>query len=127
MITVRRIAYGLGWFSVALGLAELLDSRDLERFLGIANREGTFRFFGLRELAAGIGILSSSGPHANWLWARVAGDVLDLGALGAALESKHSNKNNVTVAIASVAGITALDVYCAAKLRYHGTPAVHPT
>ena len=117
MKNVRRIAQGLGWFSVALGLAELFDSRDLQRFLGIDHRQGTLRFFGLRELAAGIGILSSSGPHPGWLWARVAGDALDLGALGAALESKHSHKGNVSVALASVAGITLLDIYCASKLR----------
>ena len=117
MKNVPRIAQGLGWFSIALALAEFLDGRHLERFLGIQNREGTLRFVGLRELAAGIGILTSSGPHPGWLWARVAGDALDLGALGAALESKHSNKGNVSVALASVAGITLLDIYCATKLK----------
>ena len=117
MHNIRLIARGLGWFSVALGLAELFDSRDLQQFLGIDHRQGTLRFFGLRELAAGIGILTSEGPHPGWLWARVAGDALDLGALGVALEAKHSHKGNVSVALASVAGITLLDIYCATKLR----------
>ena len=116
-MNVRRIAQDLGWFSVALGLAELFDSRDLQRFLGIDHQHGTLRFFGLRELAAGIGILTSAGPHPGWLWVRVAGDALDLGALGAALESKYSHKGNVSVALASVAGITALDIYCATMLK----------
>ena len=117
MQSMCRTAKWLGWFSVILGTAELFDTRGLERFLGVENQEGTLRFFGLRELAVGIGILRSPGPHPGWLWARVAGDALDLGALGAALKSGHSNKNTVATALTSVIGITLLDVYCATKLK----------
>jgi hypothetical protein len=49
------------------------------------------RGFGVREIAAGIGILAAPERSAG-LWARAAGDVLDIGAagLGAARTEKRA-------------------------------------
>ena len=55
-------------------------------------------------------------PGPLWVWARVAGDALDLGALGAALDTDETHRRNVAIASAAVVGVTALDVYCAVKL-----------
>ena len=116
MNTVYRIARALGWFSIGLGLTELFGAHSLDQFLGTDHREKTLRFFGLREIAAGVGILSRAKPGPVWLWARVAGDALDLGALGVALDSDDTRRENVVIATAAVVGVTALDVYCACKL-----------
>ena len=72
----QRTAYGLGWFSIGLGLSEILAPRALGRAIGVGHgplKGGIFRGYGLREIAAGLGILSRRRPAA-WTWARFAGD-----------------------------------------------------
>src|SRR5689334_5578721 len=71
----ERLAHGLGWFSIGLGLIEILTPKTLERFLGIQQHRLLIRVMGLREIASGIGILAGRRP-AGWLWARVAGDLV---------------------------------------------------
>jgi uncharacterized membrane protein len=73
------------------------------------------RLYGLRELAAGIGILTQPRP-AGWLWARVAGDALDSSSLVAALGRPRNDKAKVVFAMTSVAAVTVADVYCARQL-----------
>jgi uncharacterized membrane protein len=114
----EQLARGLGWFSIGLGLAELLAPREVGRLIGIPdhrNHRKTFQTMGLREISAGVGILSSEKPT-GWMWSRVAGDALDLSLLGAALNSDHHERGKVMGAIAAVAGVTALDVLCAIGL-----------
>jgi uncharacterized membrane protein len=68
----------------------------------------------VRELAAAAGLLSR--PRPAWLWARVAGDCMDLVLLGRAL--KHHDRRGLTRTIAATVGvltITAVDVYAAAS------------
>src|SRR5215212_11893981 len=69
------IARALGWFSIGLGLAEVLAPASMARMTGMQGYEAALRLFGLREMASGIGILAGPGPAASWLWARVAGAV----------------------------------------------------
>jgi hypothetical protein len=110
----HEIARGLAWFSIALGLAELTMPGALADALAINRGKRLIQVFGLREIAAGVGILTQR-PVAPWLWARVAGDALDLGALTAAAVSSR-RRSAVAAAIASVALVTALDVVCAGQL-----------
>ena len=109
---MKRLALSLGVFSVGLGLAEVVAPRALGKFLGTKKR-AMIRGFGVREIAAGMGIFARpSRPEP--LWARVAGDVVDLAALTAcSIESKK--KRNVAVALGSVTAVTALDVVAARK------------
>src|SRR5438876_4287223 len=71
------LARGLGWFSIGLGLAEVLIPRTLAKELGMAGSASPVRFYGAPEIAAGIGILMSDNPAPS-IWGRVAGDALDL-------------------------------------------------
>ena len=102
----------LGWFSIGLGLTEIFAA-ELARFLG-TRRKGLVQAFGAREIMAGVGILMTPRPAAR-LWARVAGDALDLAALGARCTSDNPQRENVLVSIGTVAGVTALDIYTADK------------
>ncbi|MGI8961009.1 MAG: SRPBCC family protein [Bryobacteraceae bacterium] len=109
----------LGWFSIGLGLAELAAPQALAQLIGVKDDDRTrnvLRGYGLREIAAGIGILSRPQP-AGWLWGRVAGDLMDLSSLGTALGSDSSNRFRVGAATAAVIGVTALDVRCALQLQ----------
>lgn len=110
----ESLARGLGWFSIVLGATEMLAPHVLTRALGMEGRETLIRAYGVRELAAGIGILSSHNP-APWMWGRVAGDALDLATLTASLRN-NDRKEKVGIAMAAVAGVTTLDMLCAQAL-----------
>jgi hypothetical protein len=114
-MTVQRVARGLGWFSIGLGLAELAAPKQFCKLFGAEGHERLVRSFGVREIAAGVGILSQS-QRGPWVWSRVAGDALDLSALGAVLRNNPSKKNLVGAAIASVAAVTALDIATGTQL-----------
>lgn len=111
----ERVAHALGWFSIGLGLTEVAAGRALGRALGMEGQTGLLRGFGLREIATGLGILSRPRPTA-WVWGRVAGDAMDLAALGSACTPDNPRRDNVVAAIAAVAGVTAVDVWCAWRL-----------
>jgi len=115
----ERLANALGWLSIGLGLAEVAAPGAVAKLIGVNDEDRTrnvLRGYGLREIAAGIGILSHPQP-AGWLWGRVAGDILDLSSLGSALGSSSSNRARVGAATAAVIGVTALDIRCALQLQ----------
>src|SRR5215212_2425032 len=109
------LARGLGLFSIALGLVEFVAPRALARALGMPNSKPLIRAYGAREIATGVGILASDDPT-PWIWGRVAGDVLDLATLTTGLEGENPKQANLALTFAAVAGVTALDVYCAQQL-----------
>jgi hypothetical protein len=104
----RTAAQALGWFSIGLGLAEMVMPRAMARALGMQDGAGVVRAYGLREILTGIGILIAKDP-APWVWGRVAGDALDLASLGGALP-KSEQKVCVAGAIGAVTGIALADV-----------------
>lgn len=110
------LSRGLGWFSIGLGLVELLYGRALGRALGMHERTGLLRGFGARELGTGAAILTDPANPA-WLWARVGGDGLDLAILASALSPDNPKRQNVALAIVAVAGVTVLDAICARDLQ----------
>ena len=115
--TGEQLARGLGWFSLGLGLAEVLAPRGVAKIVGVQDKNaGLIRLFGLREIASGVGIFAQGRRPAAAVWSRVAGDALDLAALGAAFASPNSRKGRVAFATANVLAVTALDVLCAQQL-----------
>ena len=110
-----KLASGLGWFSIALGAAELFAPRALTRALGMEGHENVVRAYGAREVATGVAILMSHDP-APWVWGRVGGDALDLATLATGLRGDNPQRANVGMAIAAVLGVTALDAVCAQGL-----------
>src|SRR5215216_6937047 len=121
----KRLAKGLGWFSVGLGLAELLAPRAIANISGVSKtRTGLIRLYGLRELASGIAIFSQEKP-AEAVWSRVAGDALDLASLGVAFTSPEAKRGRLAFATANVLAVTALDVICAQQLTNGGQRGIH--
>jgi hypothetical protein len=110
------LASGFGWLSWGLGLAELFAPKTLARWLGLSGGAApVIRGYGLREIGAGVGILQNPvGPQ--FMWARVAGDLLDLASLGAALKGKTTRPQRVGIALGVVGAITVLDVIMSARL-----------
>ncbi|RPI23185.1 MAG: SRPBCC family protein [Acidobacteria bacterium] len=115
------LAKGLGWFSVGLGVAQVVAPEQLARLIGVQNRPFLMRLLGAREIAAGLGILMQDRPT-PWLWSRVAGDAVDLTLLGIALGSEESDRTRLGVATAAVLGVTALDVISSTRLTQERAP-----
>lgn len=113
-MTSEEVSQGLGWFSIGLGALELMMGRALANALGMPRQSWLIRAYGVREIAKGAGILSSAPRKREpWLWARVAGDALDLATLAANLPGNRK-KGNVLMALANVGMITWFD-YCTAQ------------
>lgn len=123
--TTDTLARGLGLFSIALGIAEIVAPRALARSLGMDGHERLIAAYGMREIATGIGILAAKDPT-PWIWGRVAGDAVDLATLATGLEGNNPKKANVGIALAAVAGVTALDAYCARTLSSESPTPLPP-
>ncbi len=111
--TPLQLARALGWFSIGLGATELLAPRMLTRMLGLRGHENLVRSYGLREIGTGVGILRSKDPT-SWIWGRVGGDMLDIATV--ALGLRGPRRANATLALVSLAGVTAVDVVCGGTL-----------
>jgi uncharacterized membrane protein len=121
----KRLAKGLGWFSLGLGLAELLAPKAIAKISGVSNTHtGLIRLYGLRELASGIAIFSQTKPT-EAVWSRVAGDAIDLASLGVAFTSPDAKRGRLACATANVLTITALDLICAKQLTGNGPQGIH--
>lgn len=116
-VDAERLARGLAWFSISVGIAELVAPRIVARLAGGHGRHtGLLRLYGLREIASGLMIFSQGRKPAAGVWSRVAGDAMDLATLGLAYLLPSTNKAGVAFAAANVLGVTALDVICAQQL-----------
>jgi uncharacterized membrane protein len=113
-----QLARGLAFFSIGLGMAELLVPRGVASICGISKpNTKLIRLFGAREIASGIAILNTSENPEAAVWSRVAGDAMDLACLGKAMASSTAMKGRVAFATAGVLAVTALDVMCAKGCR----------
>ena len=112
--SAEHLAQRLGWFSIALGLLEIVAPHRLSRTLGFRGGETLIASYGLREVATGVAILTSRNP-APFVWGRVAGDALDLVSLLGGFGGSR-RKPLVGLAFMSVAMITAIDLICAQTL-----------
>lgn len=126
-MNAAHFSRGLGWFSIGLGLTELLAPRQLARTIGVSDdHDRLIQALGAREIASGLGLLARPKPT-GFAWSRVAGDIMDLSLLSAALtqvdskpvsvsRSKDDDRRRLTVAIAVVAAVTVVDVITSTRL-----------
>lgn len=116
MQRAARVARSLGWFSIGLGLAQLLAPRRISRVVGVGEHPHLMRAFGARELASGVGILAQRRP-AGWLWSRLAGDAMDMAMLGIAARSNAARRDRIGLVSAAVAGIAVLDLLASVNVQ----------
>ncbi len=113
-----QLNQALGWFSLGLGVMEVMAPKSLTRMIGAPENDGLVRLCGVREIASGLALLSQRAP-ATAAFSRVAGDAIDVALLGAAFRSPDSDPRRLMVATTAVLGVTALDVY--ASQQHAGT------
>ncbi|MBV9841590.1 MAG: hypothetical protein JOY99_08700 [Sphingomonadaceae bacterium] len=113
-MNAKSAALGLGIFSIALGLTEIIGARRIAQALDAEGHEGVLKGFGAREIVAGLGLLQAP-AHSSRMWNRVGGDGLDLAALGV-LAVKSPRNGALWGAIAFVVAATIADVAVARAL-----------
>ena len=120
----HSISTALGWFSIGLGVAELLAPRRFTSALALEGQEGLVQAYGVRELICGLGILTNQGAdRAPWMLGRVGGDMADIATVGTATALADSDAKTVGgVTLLGLAGLTALDALCAEALSAEPSP-----
>ena len=119
MMSNVQAAKLLGWTSLAVGATEIVATRQLEEVMGVGEHRTLIRAFGVREIAAGVSILSQPGPNKSLafaLWARVAGDAADLALLSIATKTTD-NPRGLGAIMAIVLAVTGLDVAVASRIQ----------
>ena len=126
-MNAAQFSRSLGWFSVGLGLTELIAPRPLARLIGVnEDHDRLIRALGAREIVSGLGLLARPKP-AGFAWSRVGGDIMDLSLLGAALMQSRSqplsvsrslddDRRRLTATICVVAAVTLVDVITSVRL-----------
>jgi hypothetical protein len=107
-----KMARGLGYFSIALGVAELVAPGAICRAAGIRGLEPVVRGYGAREIATGVAILTSHDPE-PWIWTRVAGDLADVATVATGVQQDNQSRGRSAVALATLAAVTLIDLACA--------------
>jgi uncharacterized membrane protein len=122
------LARGLGVFSLGLGITELAAPALLAKAIGLrpSNRTSfVLRAFGMREVLAGLGVLLQ--PRAPLpLWARLAGDALDLAAIGWAAKTQRTRIERLAAAAVAVAGAAALDAVAVRRVKRAHRTVIDP-
>ena len=110
---------GIGLFALGLGGAELAAPGRIAKTFGLEGKENLIRAYGVREIGSAIGTLSINPQPA--LWARAAGDVLDLATVALGTRSDDDRqRRNAWLGIGAAAGFAALDAFAASLMGKRG-------
>jgi hypothetical protein len=120
-----RAVTALAVLSLVLGTVQTGSPGATARLVGAddgpTSRAMTRWACGVRELVVGAGIAAGRSPR-PWLWARVAGDALDLALLGVAVARHPARRDRALAATAAVAGITVTDIGTARRVSAYVDP-----
>ena len=113
----ERLSHRLGWISLGIGLAGLFAPRQVAKLIGARPSNDlvrSIRLVAIREMAVGAIIFAR--PGRAWpIWARVAGDAVDLTLMSQAADDLDARRRLVW-ATGAAAGLTAVDIGCATSL-----------
>ncbi|MFC7051987.1 hypothetical protein ACFQI3_04710 [Hansschlegelia quercus] len=114
----ERITVGLGLLSMAIAALELAKPGALAHAIGLDHDRSFLKGLGAREMLTGGGLLNWKRGRARpfLVWARVAGDAMDLAALAPALSRSNPKRRVAMAAVAVVTAVTFIDVLCAQAL-----------
>lgn len=116
----RNLVKGLRGASLGLGVTEIVAPRKVAAMSGVPDNRrsrSTIRALGVRELGHAAALFF--GPS-QLVWTRVAGDAIDLAALGAGMSSRNASRVRGAAAAVGLVGITAVDVLAAVKAQRDG-------
>jgi len=118
-LTVAKRVIGLT--SVALGLAALVSPQRVARRVGVRGDQApeTVAAFGAKEIAAGAALLAPVKPG-PFLWARVAGDLVNIGGLVVAFRKPGAHRTLLSALTAAAVAAVAVDLIAAGQATSEG-------
>src|SRR5690349_13122050 len=121
---MRKIAAGLGWFSVGMGVAEIVAPGAVSKLIGVKRKSSDTRWRGVRKLAAGIGLMQA--PQSGMgLLTRAGANVLELSRMRSRSRRRGSNSGRAAIGLAALAGVAAICVKQARAAGTHAEPIRH--
>lgn len=127
-LRAQRRARRLGWFGIGRGFMRMLTRGGLARAIGVGDdrrTRSTLLALGAFELGSGLALVSRDRP-APWLWARLAGDALDVGLLVRAFASPRGRLPGLTAALGGALATAGLDLATSRELRRVERALLHP-
>ncbi len=105
----HKLARGIGWLSVAVGLQLVVAPRSGTRGFGMGDRPTLGRIMGVRDLVVGAGLLRGEDTR-TWLLARGINDAVDAAIIlgGAASGTFPRDRAPVGIAIATSLSVVSL-------------------
>lgn len=108
-MNVHKIARGIGWLSIAVGLQLVVAPGSGTRNFGMGERPTLGRIMGARDLVVGAGLLRGEDTR-TWLIARGINDAVDAAIIlgGAAFGAFPRNRAPVGFAVATSLSVASL-------------------
>jgi hypothetical protein len=111
-----NIATALGQNAFGLGAWGTFFPKSVNRFLGMnASPQLIQLVFGLREFYTAFSLLGDP-TRKDALWARVVGDLFDIGVLASLDRADNPKRGNARLALSVVLAVTALDAIAAVRM-----------
>ncbi len=111
----HRLARGVGWLSIGVGLTLLAAPTRAVRGLGMGERPNLGRLMGARDLVLGAGLLRGENTT-TWLRARGISDALDAAIILGGAISGAFPRNRALVGLAMATGFSVLSFVLARRL-----------
>ncbi len=109
-----RLVRFMGLFGIGLGIAELVAGKRIARRVGLGDDRALLaQGYGVREILSGV--LCMTVPAVG-IWARVAGDAVDVATLVPAFKADNEYRYGALAALAMVGGAVWLDLIATRQL-----------
>ena len=112
----QRLAVGVGWVSLCMGVAMTLDPRQSATLLGWADREGLARLVGGVDLTLGAGLLVGR-RRAGWMLARALLNAAISLVYARVVAEGRPRRGGPAAGTGLMAALTVFDYALACRLR----------
>ena len=112
----HKLARGIGWLSILVGLQLVVAPRSGTRNFGMGERPTLGRVMGARDLVIGAGLLRSDDTR-TWLLARGINDALDAAIILAGAASGIFPRNRAPVGFAVATSLSVVSLLLARRLK----------
>lgn len=123
LLAAKRL---LGFLGLGLGVAAAAAPQRFADTLGLNDDSESVRAFGVREIAAGAGLLSTIEPS-PWLWMQVGGDLMGAFTLRKAVRRSNPRRGLAIAATAVLALVAAADIALAVHASLRDDDELEPS